>query len=113
MDVEGKVKNCSPRRKLAQFPARGEDKDFLARRGRKVILIKLGHIRVMLKYPAHRFKPVVERSLMAYSFVGPVGGKAALRCLVHSLRPYLNLDVGTVTILDRYVKRLVTIRLRM
>jgi len=67
----------------------------------------------MLKYPTHRFKPVVERSLMAYSFVGPMGGKSALRCLVHSLRPYLNLNVGAVTILDRDVKRLVAIRLRM
>ena len=67
----------------------------------------------MLKSIAHRSQPGIKGMLPLYALVGPVGGKAALRNIVHTLGAYLHLNGVALGIAHGDVQRLIAIGLRI
>ncbi len=108
MDAKGEIQHGRPRRQDPEFAGGREDEDVLGRRLRQ--LLRAVRIR-MLQGIAHGRQPFVQRLLPLDALVGPVGGEAVLRDVVHPLGPDLDLDVGAFLVLDGDMEGLVAVGL--
>ena len=110
MDVEREIQYGCPGRQYPQFSGRGEYEDFPRRRLWQVVRIRR---ELVLEIISDGSQPFVHCLLVLDAFVGPMGGVAVLRDVIHPLRPDLDFDVGILPVPYRDVQGFISVRLRV
>ena len=111
MYLVGEVKNRGTLGEFAYLSLGGEDIDLILV---EVVAQAVHHLHVItcLKGGTDGREPFVHAASGIDALVTPVGSKAMLRNLVHSLRAYLHLYPFVLRTQNRYMERLVAVALR-